>query len=141
MRSLRLLSASNRCFPYKALAELARASNKWSQFKRNLPPDGGKRVLKELSSRHSDLAHYLKTGLTRNTLRFSDHAFSSTPPGAPINSRELLALQPRRPTKTSKLEKLLLSETSRVRIPLYKTAKFKITQITDHTYVTDKGKV
>ena len=29
--------------PYKALAELARAANKWSQFKRNLPPDGGKR--------------------------------------------------------------------------------------------------
>ena len=24
--------------PYKALAELARAANKWSQFKRNLPP-------------------------------------------------------------------------------------------------------
>ena len=30
--------------PYKALADLARAANKWSQFKRNLPPDGGKLV-------------------------------------------------------------------------------------------------
>ena len=28
---------------YKTLAELARAANRWSQFKRNLPPDGGKR--------------------------------------------------------------------------------------------------
>ena len=37
--------------PYKALAELARAANTWSQFKRNLPPDGGKKVLKELATR------------------------------------------------------------------------------------------
>ena len=29
--------------PYKVLAELARAANKWPQFKRNLPTDGGKR--------------------------------------------------------------------------------------------------
>ena len=29
--------------PYKAVAELTRAANGWSQFKRNLPPDGGKR--------------------------------------------------------------------------------------------------
>ena len=28
---------------YKTLAELARAANRWSQLKRNLPPDGGKR--------------------------------------------------------------------------------------------------
>ena len=45
-----------------------------------------------------------------------------------------------------------MSEPSRVRVfrkiidrqsgkPLYKTAKFKITHTTDHTYVTDKGKV
>ena len=98
--------------PYKALVELARAANNWSQFKRNLPPDGGKRVLKEHSSRHSDLAHSLKTGLTRNNLCLSDHGFTYTPPGVPISSRKL----PARPTKTSKLEKLLLSEPSRVRI-------------------------
>ena len=69
-----------------------------------------------------------------------------------ISSRKLPDLQPRRPTKTSKLEKLLLSEPIRVRLfriiidsqsgkPLHKTAKFKITQITVHTYVTDKGNV
>ena len=28
--------------PYKVLAELARVANKWTQYKRNLPPDGGK---------------------------------------------------------------------------------------------------
>ena len=27
---------------YKALADLARAANKWTQYKRNLPPDGEK---------------------------------------------------------------------------------------------------
>ena len=71
---------------YKALAELAQAANKWSQYKRNLPADSGKRVLKELSSCHSDLAHSLKTGLKRNTLRFSVQGPSSTPLGAPDSS-------------------------------------------------------
>ena len=138
--------------PYKALAELARAANKWTQFKRNLPPDGVKRVLKELTSRHSDLAHSLKTGLSRNTLRFSEGRSGSTPPGAQASSRRLPSLQPCRSTKTSKLENLLLSDPSRVRVfrkiidrqsgkPLYKTVIFKITQITDHTYVTDKRKI
>ena len=134
--------------PYKALDELARAANKWTQFTRNLPPDGGKRVLKELSSRHSDLAHSLKTGLFRKTPQsWSD----PTPPGVQANPRRLPPLQPRRRTKSSKLEKIFLSDPSRVRVfrkiidrqsgkPLYKTAKFKITQINHHTYVTDKGK-
>ena len=58
--------------PYKALADLARAANKWTQYKKNLPPDGGKRVLQELSSRHSDLAHSLKTGLSRKILCFAE---------------------------------------------------------------------
>ena len=138
--------------PYKALAELARAANQWSQCKRNLPADSSKRVLKELSSRHSDLVHSLKTDITRNFLRFSVHGPSSTPPEAPDSSRKLPAQQPRRPTKTINIDKLLLSEPSRVRVfrktielqsgkPLYKTAKFKITQITDHILITDKGKV
>ena len=52
--------------PYKALDELARAASKWTQFKRNLPPDGEKRGLKQLTSRHSDLAHSLKTGQLYN---------------------------------------------------------------------------
>ena len=102
--------------PYKALADLARAANKWTLYKRNLPPDGGKRVLKELSSRHSDLAHSLKTGLTRNKLHFLECGSGSTPPGAQTSSRRLPALQPRRPTKTSKLENFLLSDPSRVRV-------------------------
>ena len=96
--------------PYKALAELAPAANKWSQCKRNLPADSSKRVLKELSSRHSDLAHSLKTDITRNFLRFSVHGPSSTPPEAPDSSRKLPAQQPRRPTKTINMDKLLLSE-------------------------------
>ena len=54
--------------------------------------------------------------------------------------------------RLKQLENLLLSDPSRVRVfrkiidrqsgkPLYKPAKFKITQITDHTYVTEKGKI
>ena len=50
------------------------------------------------------------------------------------------------------METLLLSDPSRVRVfrkvidrqdgkPLFKPAKLKITHITDHNYVTDKGKV
>ena len=32
--------------PYKALADLARAANKWTQYKRNLPPDGANECFK-----------------------------------------------------------------------------------------------
>ena len=138
--------------PYKALADLARAANKWTQYMRNLPPDAGKRVPQELSSRHSDLAHSLKTGLSRKTLCFAEDRSVDTPPGAQDSVRRLPTLQPRRQSKTSKLETLLLSDPSRVRVfrkiidrqsgkPLFKLAKLKITRITDHTYVTDKGKV
>ena len=54
-----------------------------------------------------------------------------------ISSRKLPDLQPRRPTKTYSSETL----DSQSGKPLHKTAKFKITQITVHTYVTDKGNV
>ena len=138
--------------PYQALADLARAASNWSQQKRNLPPDGGKRVLQELSSRHSDLAQSLKTGLSRKTLYFAEDRPINTPPEAQDTVRRLPTLQPRRQSKTSKLETLLLSDPTRVRVfrkiidrqsgkPLFKLAKFKITRVTDHTYVTDKGKV
>ena len=138
--------------PYKALADLARAANNWSQQKRNLPPDGGKRVLQELSSRHSDLGQSLKTGLSRKTLFFAEDRPINTPPEAQDTVRRLPTLQPRRQSKTSKLETLLLSDPTRVRVfrkiidrqsgkPLFKLAKFKIIRVTDHTYVTDKGKV
>ena len=112
----------------------------------------GKRILQELSNRHSDLAQSLKTGLSRKTLCFAEDRSATTPPGAQDNVRRLPTLQPRRQSKTSKLETLLLSDPNRVRVfrkiidrqsgkPLFKLAKFKITCITDHTYVTDKGKV
>ena len=86
------------------------------------------------------------------TLRFSEGRSGSTPPVIQASSRQLPTLQPRRSTKTSKLENLVLSDPSRVRVfrkiidrqsgkLLYKNSKFKITQITDTTSVTDKGKV
>ena len=132
--------------PYKALAYLARAANKWSQFRRNLPPDAGKLVLKELTTRHSDLAHSLKSGLNSNTLRFSVIA---SPPGTQVKSRRAPIVQPTRLSRTSKLENLLLSDPGRVKVfrkiidrqsgkPLYKLTKFKIVRVTDHTYITDK---
>ena len=135
--------------PYKALADLARAANKWSQIRRNLPPDAGKLVLKELTTQHSDLAHSLKSGLNSNTLRFSVIA---SPPGMQVNSRRAPIVQPTRLSRTSKLENLLLSDPGRVQVfrkiidrqsgkPLYKLTKFKIVRVTDHTYITDKGKV
>ena len=83
--------------PYKALAELARAANKGSQFKRNLPPDGGKRVLKEVATRHSDLAHSLKSGLNHNILRFSALVISL---GTQVSPRRVPAVQLRRLSKT-----------------------------------------
>ena len=89
--------------PYKALADLARAANKWTQYKRNFPPDGGKRVFQELSSRHSDLAHSLKTGLSRKTLCFAEDRSGTTPPGAQASSRRLPTLQTRHLSKTNKI--------------------------------------
>ena len=106
--------------PYKTLADLARAANKGIQYKRNLPPDGGKRVFRELSSRHSDLAHSFKTGLSRKTLCFAEDRSGTTPLGAHANSRRIPTLQHRRLSKTRKLETLLFSDPSRVRIYLGK---------------------
>ena len=127
---------------YKALAKLARAANKWSQFK----------VLKELATRHLDLAHSLKSGLNHNTLRFPKTGMNVTPPGAQVSPRSLPALQPRRSSKTTKPENLPLTDPNRVKVfrkiidrqsekPLFKSAKLKVVHITDHTYVTHNGKV
>ena len=55
-------------------------------------------------------------------------------------------------SKTRKLEQLVLQDPIRVKIfrkifdrnsgkPLFKLAKIKIVPITDHTYITDMGKV
>ena len=106
-------------------------------------------VLKELTTRHSDLAHSLKSGLNSNTLRFSVIA---SPPRTQVNSRREPIVQPTRLSRTNKLENLLLSDPGRVKVfrkindrqsgkPLYKLTKFKIVRVTDHTYITDKGKV
>ena len=65
--------------PYKALADLARAANVWTQFKRNLLADNAKLVFKEMASRHSDLANALKKGLTRKILRFYDQRLARQP--------------------------------------------------------------
>ena len=54
-------------------------------------------VLKELATRHSDLAHSLKSGLNTNTLRFSAIA---SPPGAQVSSRRAPVVQPRRLSRT-----------------------------------------
>ena len=83
--------------PYKALADLARAANRRSQYRLNLPPDGGKLILTELATRHSDLAISLKSGLNSNTLRFSATA---SPPGTQVGSRRTPVVQPTRPSRT-----------------------------------------
>ena len=60
--------------------------------------------------------------------------------------------RPKRLSKTRKLEKLVLQDPLRVKIfwkvlgrksgkPLFKLAKINIIRVTDHTYITDKGKV
>ena len=98
---------------YKALVDLARAANSWSQYRRNLPQDGGKLILKELATRHSDLANSLKSGLNSLTLRFSATA---SPPGTQVGTRRTPAVQPTRPSRTSKLEILLLSDPGRVKV-------------------------
>ena len=60
--------------------------------------------------------------------------------------------RPKRLSKTRKLENLVFQDPIRVKIfrkvldrnsgkPLFKLAKIKIVRITDHTYITDKGKV
>ena len=109
-------------------------------------------MLKELSSRHSDLAHSLKTGLTRKTLRLYELVSSPTPQALSNSQRKILTQQARRPTKTTKSEKLLLNDPKRVKIirkildrqsdkTLFETAKCKINQITDHNYVTDRKSI
>ena len=74
---------------------------------------------------------------------------SPTPPVISNSQRKFAAQQARRPTKTGEMEKLHLNDPKRVKDfrkiidrqsgkPPYKTAKFKITQIMNHIYVTDK---
>ena len=118
---------------YKALEELARAANRWSQLKSNINVETGRSLMRELGSRNNEIATALKTGLNKSTLRFYDRV-ADTPSrdcsASPITSKE-------RPSGTSTLESLLLHSPDGVKIfrkcldrksgkPLYKPAEFKI---------------
>ena len=140
--------------PYKALENLAKAANTWKQWKRNVPPQQGQELLRELAARNSDLANSLKSGITKGTLRFYDNVRDTSAPALSHSQRMNVSSssRPKRLSKTRKLEKLVLQDPLRVKIfwkvldrksgkPLFKLAKIKITRVTVHTYVTDKGKV
>ena len=139
--------------PYKALENLAKAAKTWKQWKRNVPPQLGQ-DLHELAARNSDLANSLKSGITKGTLRFYDNARDTSAPALSHSQRMNVSSssRPKRLSKTRKLEKLVLQDPLRVKIfrkildrksgkPLFKLAKIKITRVTDHTYITDRGKV
>ena len=140
--------------PYKALENLAKAANVWKQWKRNVPPQQGHELLRELAARSSDLANSLKSGITKGTLRFYDNVRDTSAPALSHSQRMNMPSpsRPKRLSKTRKLEKLILQDPLRVKIfrklldrksgkPLFKLAKIKITRVTDHTYITDQGKV
>ena len=57
----------------KALENLAKAANTWSQLKRNVQPQQGCQLLRELAAQNSDLATSLESGITKGTLHFYDH--------------------------------------------------------------------
>ena len=140
--------------PYKALENLAKAANTWKQWKRNVPPQQGQDLLRELAAWNSDLANSLKSGITKGTLRFYDNARDTSAPALSHSQRMNVSSssRPKRLSKTRKLEKLVLQDPLRVKIfrkvldrksgkPLFKLAKIKITRVTNHTYINDKGKV
>ena len=60
--------------PYKALENLAKAANTWNQLKRNVQPQQGRELFRELTARNNDLVTSLKSVITKGTLRFYDHA-------------------------------------------------------------------
>ena len=137
--------------PYKACADLASAANVWNQNKRNLPVESGRLVLKKFASSQSDFANTLKCGLTRIIIRFYDHVTEPVPPALYHNQKVIAARNTRRPTRTEKFEHLRWENPKRVKLfrkitdrqsgkPLFKAEKFKIKQITDHSYITDKRK-
>ena len=59
--------------PDHALEGPAKAANKWSQLNRNVQTQQGKKILRELATRNSNLENSLKSGITKRTLRFYDH--------------------------------------------------------------------
>ena len=114
----------------------------------------GQEFLCELAARNSDLANSLKSEITKGSLRFYDNGRDTSAPALSHSQRMNVSSssRPKRLSKTRKLEKLVLQDRLRVKIfrkvldrksgkPLFKLAKTKITRVTDHTYLTDKGKV
>ena len=97
---------------YKALENLAKAANTWSQLKRNVQPQQGRELLRELTARNSDLATSLKSGITKGTLRFYDHV--RDPPVQALSQSQRVnvssSTRPKRLLKTRKLEKLVLQD-------------------------------
>ena len=117
-------------------------------------PQQGQELLRELAARNSDLANSLKSGITKGTLRFYDSVRDTSAPALSHSQRRNVSSssRPKSLSKTRKLEKFVLQDPLRVKIfrkvldrksgkPLFKLAKIKITRVTDHTYITDKGKV
>ena len=140
--------------PFKALENLAKAANTWKQWKGYVPPQQGQDLLRELAARNSDLANSLKSGITKGTIRFYDNVCDASAPALSHSQRMNVSSssRPKRLSKTRKLEKLVLQDPLRVKIfrkvldrksrkPPFKLAKLKITRVTDHTYITDKGEV
>ena len=66
--------------PYKALENLAKAANACNQLKRNVQPQQGRELLRELTERISDLVTSLKSGNTKGTLSFYDHVRDPSAP-------------------------------------------------------------
>ena len=139
--------------PYKALENLAKAANTWKQWKRNVRPQQGQELLRELAARNRDLANSLKSGITEGTLRFYDNVRDTSAPALSHSQRMNVSSssRPKRLSKIRKLEKLVVQDPLKVKIfrkvldrksvkPLFKLAKIKITCVTDHTYFTDRGK-
>ena len=119
-----------------------------------MQPQQGRELLRELAARNSYLATSLKSGITKGTLRFYDHVRDPPVPALSHSQRVKVSssTRPKRLSKTRKLENIVFQDPISVEIfrkmldrnsgkPLFKLAKIKIVRITDHTYITDKGKV
>ena len=93
--------------PYNALENLAKAANTWKQWNRNVPPQQGQELLRELAARISDLANSLKSGITKGTLRFYDNVRDTLVPALSHSQRMNMSSssRPKKLSKTRKLEK------------------------------------
>ena len=76
---------------YKALEDLALAANRWSQLKRKINMETGRKLMRELGSRNNEIANALETGLSKSTLMFYDRvadAPNREPLVSPSQSRQ-----------------------------------------------------